>query len=177
MFWFFDHEACGILAPWPRIEPSPPALEDEALTTGPPPKSLGHTILMAWTCSVPLCLVKQWLYSFLLHSEFCLWDLIRCWCTEAEFLASHFFFLNPGKQSSSTNWSWQSHLKAETPQVCKVHIDIQVSLQTQRSHNFPSRVEKASFFPFTHRDLMKVPESPARSFAFQRHKKRNTHSF
>ena len=99
MFWFFDHEACGILAPWPRIEPSPPALEDEALTTGPPPKSLGHTILMAWTCSVPLCLVKQWLYSFLLHSEFCLWDLIRCWCTEAEFLASHFFFLTQGNRA------------------------------------------------------------------------------
>ena len=37
--FFFDHEACGILAPWPGIEPSTPALEGEALTTGPPPKS------------------------------------------------------------------------------------------------------------------------------------------
>ena len=33
MIWFFDQEACGILAPWPGIVPIPPALE-EALTTG-----------------------------------------------------------------------------------------------------------------------------------------------
>ena len=26
-FGFFGHEACGILAPWPGIEPTPPALE------------------------------------------------------------------------------------------------------------------------------------------------------
>ena len=39
MFWLFDHKACGILAPWPGIEPTPPALEDEVLTTGLPEKS------------------------------------------------------------------------------------------------------------------------------------------
>ena len=39
MFWFFGPEACGILAPQPRIEPAPPALEGEVLTTGPPGKS------------------------------------------------------------------------------------------------------------------------------------------
>ena len=39
MFWFFGHEACGILAPWPGIEPTPPALEGEVLTTGPPGES------------------------------------------------------------------------------------------------------------------------------------------
>ena len=33
---FFDCKACGILAPWPGIEPIPPALEREVLTTGPP---------------------------------------------------------------------------------------------------------------------------------------------
>ena len=38
MFWFFDHKACGILAPWPGIEPALPALEGEVLTTGPPGK-------------------------------------------------------------------------------------------------------------------------------------------
>ena len=27
MFWFFGHEACGILAPQPGIEPASPALE------------------------------------------------------------------------------------------------------------------------------------------------------
>ena len=32
MLWFFCHEACGILASCPGIEPSPPTLE--VLTTG-----------------------------------------------------------------------------------------------------------------------------------------------
>ena len=39
MFWFFGCEACGILASRPGISPAPPALEDKALTTGPPGKS------------------------------------------------------------------------------------------------------------------------------------------
>ena len=39
MFWFFGREAYGILAPQPGIEPTPPALEGEVLTTGPPEKS------------------------------------------------------------------------------------------------------------------------------------------
>ena len=40
MFWFFGPEACEILAPQPRIEPTPPALEGEVLTTRLPGKSL-----------------------------------------------------------------------------------------------------------------------------------------
>ena len=40
MFCFFGHEACGVLAPQPGIEPSPPALESKVLTTGWPEKSL-----------------------------------------------------------------------------------------------------------------------------------------
>ena len=40
MFWFFGYEACGILAPQTGIEPIPPALEGEVLTTGPPGKPL-----------------------------------------------------------------------------------------------------------------------------------------
>ena len=39
VFGFFGHEACGILAPWPGIEPIPPALEGKVLATGPPGKS------------------------------------------------------------------------------------------------------------------------------------------
>ena len=35
-FWFPGHEACGMLAPQPGIEPIPPALEGEVLTTGLP---------------------------------------------------------------------------------------------------------------------------------------------
>ena len=32
MFWFFGHEACGILAPIPGVEPTPPALKGEVFT-------------------------------------------------------------------------------------------------------------------------------------------------
>ena len=39
MFWFFGREACGVSAPRPGIEPTPPVLEGEVLTTGPPGKS------------------------------------------------------------------------------------------------------------------------------------------
>ena len=39
MFWFFGHEACGILAPLPGIKPTTPALEGEVLTSGLPGKS------------------------------------------------------------------------------------------------------------------------------------------
>ena len=39
MFCFFGPEACGILAPWPGIEPAPSALQGEVLTTGLPGKS------------------------------------------------------------------------------------------------------------------------------------------
>ena len=35
-FWFFDHEAHGMLAPGPSVEPVPPALESKVLTTGLP---------------------------------------------------------------------------------------------------------------------------------------------
>ena len=41
MFCFWGHETCGILAPWPGIEPAPDALEGEVVTTGLPGKSLG----------------------------------------------------------------------------------------------------------------------------------------
>ena len=44
MFWFFDCEACEIfLAPWPGIEPAPPALEGRVSTTGLPGES--HSLL------------------------------------------------------------------------------------------------------------------------------------
>ena len=33
MCWFYGHEACGILATPPGIEPTPPALEVKVLTT------------------------------------------------------------------------------------------------------------------------------------------------
>ena len=41
-FFFFSqlHQACVILPPRLRVEPTSPALEDKVLTTGPPGKSL-----------------------------------------------------------------------------------------------------------------------------------------
>ena len=39
MSWLLGCKARGILAPRPGIEPAPPALEGEVLTTGPPGKS------------------------------------------------------------------------------------------------------------------------------------------
>ena len=41
-FWFFGHKACGILAPWPDIEPAPPALKD--ITTGLPKSALSLSV-------------------------------------------------------------------------------------------------------------------------------------
>ena len=35
MFLFFGLKGCGILAPWPGIEPALPALEGEVLATRP----------------------------------------------------------------------------------------------------------------------------------------------
>ena len=39
MFWFLGHEACGISAHRPRIEPVPPALEGEVLTAREVPQN------------------------------------------------------------------------------------------------------------------------------------------
>ena len=39
MVWLFGCKACGILASPPGIEPAPPVLEGEVVTTGPPGKS------------------------------------------------------------------------------------------------------------------------------------------
>ena len=39
MFWFLGQQACGILALWPGIELTSPALEGKVLTSEPPGKS------------------------------------------------------------------------------------------------------------------------------------------
>ena len=43
--------ACGILVPWPGIEPTLPALEGRFLTTGPPGKSPPFLSLFLWLSS------------------------------------------------------------------------------------------------------------------------------
>ena len=37
VFWLFGYEACGVLAPWPGMEPTPPALEGKVLNSRVPP--------------------------------------------------------------------------------------------------------------------------------------------
>ena len=46
MFWFFVHKACGILAPWPGIEPVPPTVKGEVFITGPLGKSPGILVFL-----------------------------------------------------------------------------------------------------------------------------------
>ena len=43
MFRFFGHEACGVSAPWPGIEPVPPESQGKVLTTELPGKFLYHS--------------------------------------------------------------------------------------------------------------------------------------
>ena len=45
-FCFFSWDACGILGPWPGIEPTPPALEGKVLTTGLPGKSQHFSVIL-----------------------------------------------------------------------------------------------------------------------------------
>ena len=57
MFWFFGHEACGILVPRPGIEPAPSASEGEVLTTEPPgeiPNWCFWTVVLEKTLESPL---------------------------------------------------------------------------------------------------------------------------
>ena len=49
MFWFFDPEACGILAPWPRIKPTPPAFERWSLNHWTPQ---GVLIILNTYCQI-----------------------------------------------------------------------------------------------------------------------------
>ena len=46
LFIDFDHEAYGILSPWPRIEPPPPAFEGKISTTGPRGKPLRYILIV-----------------------------------------------------------------------------------------------------------------------------------
>ena len=68
--WFFGHKACGILAPRPGIEPTPPALEGKFLTTGLPGKSL---FLYSWIdLSQKSVISARYLWLFLLVLDYLL---------------------------------------------------------------------------------------------------------
>ena len=69
-FWFFGFEACGILAAWPGIKLTPPALEDEILTAGLPGKSLNFILDLS-------NFILLWLYLYLTMDSFCLNTALR----------------------------------------------------------------------------------------------------
>ena len=49
-FFFLHHKVCGILVPWPGIEPRSAAVKDWVLTTGPPGKSPDMTAIKKKRC-------------------------------------------------------------------------------------------------------------------------------
>ena len=63
-FFFFGREACGIPAPPPGIEPSPPASEGEAPNTGPPGKSLPPEGFEQKHDTISFVIKKYFLVSF-----------------------------------------------------------------------------------------------------------------
>lgn len=88
VLFFYEHEACGILAPWPGIKPAPPALEIEVLITGPPGKSLGYFLCCLWL--QPLFLIKT---ALNLCTFFLIWSSFEIIPPPPPiFLASEIFF-------------------------------------------------------------------------------------
>ena len=98
MFWFFDHKACGILAPQPWIEPAPPTLDSEVLTTGPPGKFLTRplTWLACYFCYLGhsylnICMAGPFLWfrcQVLVTCYFVLFNLPAIWNNLVYFLSS-----------------------------------------------------------------------------------------
>ena len=81
MFLFSGWETCGIFAPWLGIEPIPNALEGKVLTTGPPGKSAGVRIFLAWipinlyiaTESTKQKMAEEGPWPHLLHAKYFSW--------------------------------------------------------------------------------------------------------
>ena len=87
VLFFFGEEACGILTPQPGIEHTPPILEGEVLTTGPPEKSpLNRVLGLIWFQSVqPLVILLKCLHVHeqIIHGrggirkQRCMLDLVK----------------------------------------------------------------------------------------------------
>ena len=80
MFWFFGHQAFGILTPWPGIKPTPSALEGRVLTGGLPGKSLMicldmyNSLHLKHGCPISILLLTECKTSVI----WLLWD-IKLW--------------------------------------------------------------------------------------------------
>ena len=71
MFWFFGRKENRILAPWPGIKPTTPALEGKVLTTGSTGKSLNLIFFLTQWIMPPIfksMLVSIWIIICLYHS-------------------------------------------------------------------------------------------------------------
>ena len=53
MFWFFGYKACGILVPWPEIEPTPLALVGKVWTTWEIPSLALLMTIFYMICALP----------------------------------------------------------------------------------------------------------------------------
>ena len=74
MFWYFGHEACGILAPQIGIESAPPALEGKVLNIGlqGSPPILNQVffvcVLSHISCLDSLAITSYWKYHLQIFS-------------------------------------------------------------------------------------------------------------
>ena len=79
-FILFCHEACGILGPWPEIEPAFSALEGEVLASGLPGKSQGDIFLVQdFECEEPMVRYIQWAAAYKsleFGTKFRIWDKV-----------------------------------------------------------------------------------------------------
>ena len=121
VFW---PEACGILAPWPGIEPTPPALEGKVLTTGPPGKpprihSL-FTIFFFW-CTFYICNKYTEMYT----SCYICWVLTSVYtCITHTTIRIQIIYITP--ESSLVPLPSQSHPKP--PQATTILIFFQLNM-------------------------------------------------
>ena len=69
MFWFSGHEACGILALQPGIQPSLPTPEGEVLTPGPPGNSPASQIVKCGKENETAHLCPPFIYSSIYSSK------------------------------------------------------------------------------------------------------------
>ena len=99
MFWFFGREGCGILAPRQGIEPIPPALKGEVLTTGPPGKSLSPSVLTQALVNYLLPILLHFaVSSFAVHGTStvsCRFHLLSCILAFAHAVSSTWSTLPP----------------------------------------------------------------------------------
>ena len=139
IFWFFDPEACGILASQPGMEPTPPTLEGEVLPIGLPGKSL-------W-------------FFFCSSGKQCWWGHIVDWifelCWKSVTLLKVQSGLSPIQTPSTLNW-WGQGFNSQNQWVygfiCRAYlisshlITTRVNQRASSSHPQPSLEQNLSHY-------------------------------